>query len=180
MDKKIFALALLGFIVFSGCIKPNDLPVGGNDLNSVDCNGSNDNACLVNSDNFNQIQPTATEVELVDKNVRVEVFHFHSTRQCYSCITLGELAEKTVNEFFKEEIDSGKLVFGHLNVDLEENYELAENYGASGASLWIGTYVDGVFHKEQDTAVWYKINKEEEFKGYLKGILEKRLKGELK
>lgn len=183
MNEKILALALLAFVVFSGCVQPSGTPADnleGNDLNSVDsvdCDDSEDSACLVGS-------PDSTNVELygegaADKNIRVEVLHFHSTRQCYSCIRLGELAEKTVNEFFKGELDSGKIVFGHLNVDLEENKETATKYGASGSSLWIGTYIDGSFHKEQDTAVWYKINKEEEFKSYLKGILEKRLSGEL-
>ena len=177
VNGKIFALALLAFIVFSGCAWPNGAPVEENDSNSAgagSCDDSIDNTCLPN-----QAQSPGLEGEAAGKNIRVEVFHFHFTRQCYSCIRLGELAEATVNEFFKEEIGSGKIVFGHLNVDSEENRELTLKYGASGASLWIGTYIDGVFHKEQNAAVWYKINKEEEFKSYLKGIIEKRLSGEL-
>lgn len=182
MNEKIFALALLAFVVFSGCVRPNGTISG--DLNEADLNSSDSLDCADDSANVSCFVdlPGLNAVgreEQADKNVRVEVFHFHSTRQCYSCIRLGELAEATVNEFFSEELGSGKIVFGHLNVDLEENKGLAEKYGASGSSLWIGTYVGNEFHKEHNTSVWYKLNKEGEFKSYLKGILEKRLEGEL-
>ena len=52
---------------------------------------------------------------------KVEVYHFHATRQCYTCKTVGALAEETVNTYFADELESGKLVFAHVNVDLPEN-----------------------------------------------------------
>jgi len=110
---------------------------------------------------------------------RVEVYHFHGTQQCYSCRMVGELAEKTVNTYFKEELESGKLVFGHINGDLSENRELVEEYGVTASSLWIGTYINGTSHKEQNTNVWYKIRNEEDYLTYLRDILEQRLAGDL-
>ena len=107
--------------------------------------------------------------------VKVEVYHFHGTHQCYSCITVGALAEKTVNTYFKKELDSGVIVFGHVNGDLPENRELVQKYGAGGSSLWIGTYVDGAFHKEENVNVWYKINNEDDYMSYLKGVIEQKL-----
>ena len=134
-------------------------------------------------------QPTITvpepiqEFKDVDNNytndVKVELYHFHPTNQCYSCRMIGELTEKTVNTYFKEELDSGKLVFAHINGELPENRDLIMKYGATGSSLWIGTYIDGTFYKEENTNVWYKIRNEEDYLGYLEGILEKRLRGEL-
>jgi len=114
-----------------------------------------------------------------DSQVKVEVYHFHATNQCWSCKTLGELAEKTVNTYFKNELDSGKLKFGHINIQLAQNAELTNKYGATGSSLMIGVYKDGKFTKEEDTKVWYKLNNEEDYLSYLKGILDKRLKGDL-
>lgn len=112
-------------------------------------------------------------------DVKVEVYHFHRTSQCWSCKTLGALAEKTVNTYFKSELESGKLKFDHINVELAQNSELANKYGASGSSLMIGVYKDGKFTKEEDTKVWYKLNNEADYLSYLKGILEKRLNGDL-
>jgi hypothetical protein len=110
---------------------------------------------------------------------KVEVYHFHSTNQCYSCKTVGAYAEETVNTYFSNELKSGKMVFGHINVDSPENKELVDKYEAKGASLLIGTsYKDGTFTKEENTNVWYKISNKEEYLSYLKGVIENKLSGE--
>lgn len=110
---------------------------------------------------------------------RVEVYHFHGNTQCSSCIAVGDLAEKTVNANFKDELASGRLVFAHINAELPENKALAEKYGVTGSSLWIGVYNGNGFHKEQDTKVWYLIDNENDYTSYLSGIITKRLTGDL-
>ena len=109
---------------------------------------------------------------------RVEVYHFHGTQQCYSCITLGDLAEKTVNASFRDELASGRLVFAHVNYDLPENAALKKKYGVTGSSLWIGVYDADGFHKKQDTKVWYLIDDENAYSAYLSGLITKRLNGD--
>jgi len=109
----------------------------------------------------------------------VEVYHFHGNTQCTSCIAVGDLAEKTVNTNFKDELASGQVVFAHVNYDLPENRALAENYGVTGSSLWIGVYNGNGFHKEQDTKVWYLIDNEDAYTSYLSGIITRRLNGDL-
>jgi hypothetical protein len=110
---------------------------------------------------------------------RVEVYHFHGNNQCSSCIAVGDLAEKTVNANFKDELASGRLVFAHINAELPENRALAEKYGVTGSSLWIGVYNGNGFHKEQDTKVWYLIDNEDAYTSYLSEIITKRLNGNL-
>ena len=116
----------------------------------------------------------------IDSDIeKIEVIHFHSTNQCYSCITMGNLAEETVNIYFGEELNSGKITFQHLNVDLSENNNKVIEYGATGSSLFIGTYyADGTFIKEENTNVWYKINDKFGYHDYLKGVIESKLSGE--
>lgn len=111
----------------------------------------------------------------LDQDIRVEVYHFHRTSQCWSCKTLGELAEKTVTTYFKSEVESGKLKFAHVNVELPENKMLADQYGASGSSLMIGVYDSNGFSKEEDTKVWYKLNDEQDYMSYLKSVIEAKL-----
>lgn len=123
--------------------------------------------------------PTQTQDTETEQGVRVEVYHFHRTRQCWSCKTLGAFAEKTVNTHFKKELESGKLKFAHINIELAENIELTNKYEATGSSLMIGTYTNGKFSKEEDTKVWYKLNNEEDYLQYLKVVLDKRLSGDL-
>jgi len=110
---------------------------------------------------------------------KIEVYHFHATRQCSTCIAVGKLAEETTNTYFKDELKSGKLVFGSINIDLPENKELVAKYGATGSSLIIGVYgKDGSFSKQEDTAVWSKIYDKEDYMNYLKGVIEQKFLGE--
>jgi len=108
---------------------------------------------------------------------KLEVYHFHATNQCYSCKTVGNYAEETVNTYFKEEVESGKIVFGHINGDLSENRDLVMKYGATGSSLWLGTYNGEEFKAEENTNVWYKIRDKEDYMTYLKSIIEQKLAG---
>jgi thiol-disulfide isomerase/thioredoxin len=110
---------------------------------------------------------------------KVEVFHFHGNQQCASCIAVGDLAEETVNENFKDELASGRLVFAHVNAEQPENADLAEKYGVTGSSLWIGVHDINGFHKEQDIRVWYLINNRDAYSTYLTGLIAKRLNGDL-
>ncbi len=122
---------------------------------------------------------TASGREISDEIEKLEIIHFHGTNQCYSCITMGNLAEETVNTYFSEELKSGKITFAHLNGELQENREKVIKYGATGSSLWIGvTYKDGTFEKEQNINVWYKINNKQDYMNYLKGVIENKLKEE--
>jgi hypothetical protein len=109
---------------------------------------------------------------------RVEVYHFHRTQQCYSCITLGAYAEETVNTFFAPEVASGKVVFAHVNIDLPENKDLVDRYGPTGSSLWIGVYDQGGFSKDENVNVWYKIGDKDGYMAYLKGVIEQSLAGD--
>jgi hypothetical protein len=110
---------------------------------------------------------------------RVEVYHFHGKNQCTSCIAVGNLAEKTLNDNFKAELASGRLMFAHVNYDLPENAALATKYNVTGSSLWIGIYDADGFHKQQNLDVWSLTGDKEAYEIYLSGIITRRLKGDL-
>ena len=120
-------------------------------------------------------ETTKISADNVDK---LEIIHFHGTNQCYSCVTMGALAEETISTYFTDELKSGKITFAHINAELPENYNLAKLYEVTGSSLWIGTYTkDGNFFKEENVNVWYKINDKQAYMTYLKGVIEQRLNG---
>lgn len=127
-----------------------------------------------------QAAPANTAIaEKVPSSVeKVEIIHFHGTHQCSSCIAVGDLADETVETYFKAELLTGKVTFQHINGELPENKALVEKYGVTSASLWIGVYDKDGFHKEQNMNVWYKISNKEEYMVYLSGIIDKRLAGD--
>ena len=121
---------------------------------------------------------TASGAQISGDIEKVEVYHFHATRQCVTCKTVGAFAEETVNTCYANELKSGKIVFAHVNVDLPENKVLVDKYGAKGSSLLIGVYgKDGSFTKQEDTNVWYKIGDKADFTNYLKGVIEQKFSG---
>lgn len=126
---------------------------------------------LYESDKLND---SANEIN-IDK---LEIYHFHGDRQCTSCIAVGNLAEETINTYFKDELDNGIIVFKHINIDHIENKLLAMKYGATGSSLWFGTYKGNDFKAEENLNVWYKINDKQAYMDYLKGVIEAKLVGD--
>ncbi len=110
---------------------------------------------------------------------KLEIYHFHATRQCNSCKTIGAYAEETINTYFKNEKASGRIIFDHINIDLPENKELVTKYKATGSSLWLGSYDKNGFHPEENVNVWYKIQNKQDYMNYLKELIEKRLAGDL-
>ena len=122
---------------------------------------------------------TASGTEISSDIEKIEVIHFHGTNQCYSCVTMGDMAEETINTYFAEELNSGKITFEHLNGDLSQNREKVVKYGATGSSLMIGTYYnDGTFTKEENINVWYKINNKQGYMDYFKEVIENKLSGD--
>ena len=121
-------------------------------------------------------QPAINPNNTVEK---VEIYHFHGNQQCTSCIAVGDLAEKTVNANFKDELASGRVVFAHVNYDLPENAALAAKYGVTGSSLWLGIYDANGFHRQQDMDVWYLTGNKEKYKAYLASVITRRLNGDL-
>jgi hypothetical protein len=111
---------------------------------------------------------------------KLEVFHFHPTRGCATCTAIGDYASATVGKYFSDELASGKIVFRHINIDLEENRALVEQYGFPGSSLMFGVYTsDGRFYAEENVKVWYRTDDQQRFMDYLKGVIQKRLAGDL-
>jgi len=155
MGGKLITFILVSLLILaSGCVSSN-----GNNAN-------------------NATGDAISEPNISSRVEKVEIIHFHGTHQCYSCITVGAYAEETVNTYFSEEVNSGRVSFAHVNAELPENKELATKYGVTGSSLWIGVYDQNGFRKEENVNVWYKINDKQAYMDYLKGVINETLAGE--
>ncbi|MFZ3054716.1 MAG: nitrophenyl compound nitroreductase subunit ArsF family protein [Minisyncoccales bacterium] len=107
---------------------------------------------------------------------KIEVFLFHATQRCTSCINIGKFAKQTIDNNFSEELSSGKIVFREINIDLPENYQLAEKFQASGSALFVNTIRGGKDYIEQDLKVWRLVGDEGEFESYFKEKIANILK----
>ena len=156
MNKKvlIFPLLILSLFIISGC-------------------SNNDKTYYFKEDGtMTTANPSESEKIKADK---VQVFMFHSTARCATCIAIGQLAGATVNEYFSDELKSGQIEFREINVDLPENKELAEKFQASGSALKINAIYDDQDHVSEDTTVWRLTSNTTQFKTYLKEEIDNLL-----
>ncbi|MFA5742990.1 MAG: nitrophenyl compound nitroreductase subunit ArsF family protein [Candidatus Paceibacterota bacterium] len=98
---------------------------------------------------------------------KVEVFLFHRTQRCVTCIAIGKLSGQTVAERFSEELKSGKVIFREVNIDELQNKMLAEKFKASGSSLFINAINNGSDNIQEDIDVWSLTGDEAAFKDHL-------------
>ena len=106
---------------------------------------------------------------------KVQVYLFHATQRCITCITIGKYAGETVDEYFQPELRDGKIEFREINIDLPENKELAQKFQASGSALFINAISNNQDNISEDTRVWRLTQDEIQFKDYLKNKLNNLL-----
>jgi len=107
----------------------------------------------------------------------VIAYYFHSNFRCVTCRTMEQYSREAIEENFKDELSSGKLVFKTVNIDEKENKHFVNDYDLYTKSLVLSKVVDGkeAMHKNL-TKIWeYARNKDmfftyvvDEIKDYLK------------
>lgn len=128
--------------------------------------------------NTNSVGETADETQIPkikNSTDKIEVVHFHAARQCWSCITVGKYALKTIQEKFPEEYQNGIIVFKDINVELPENRNIAMKYQAGGSSLFVNAITDNQDNIEEDVKVWRLITNETQFIDYFENKLKNLL-----
>ena len=110
------------------------------------------------------------------KTNTIEVYDFHTTHRCVTCKAIEANTHYTLETYFAEELKNGTITFQVVNIDKDENYELAKKFKASGTSLFLNV-VSPEKEKQVDlTAFAFTYGKKkEDFSEKLKNKLEKQL-----
>ena len=156
----IIAGALIAVVVLCGCIAP------ANDAGTA-TDSSLHNTTLDST-------PTPTPQESVQ--IILTVMKFEPARPCQSCTKLGNYAKETIELYFPEEYQSGKIRYQTVNYQDPQNIELVKKYGVSGSSLIISVITAGNEEQTIDANdMWRYVGNKEEymtvFKTKLEGIL---------
>jgi len=162
MNKKIIIVSLLAIIALLG------LSVLGKG------NKSEKTVLSTNQSVSPAVTTVPTEAEIIPAD-KIEVVHFHATQQCWSCLTVGEYALKTIKEKFPEEYTSGKIIFKDINGELKENQEIVVKYQARGSSLFVNVIRGDKDDIAEDTTVWRLVNSESQFVNYFERKLSSLL-----
>ncbi len=90
-------------------------------FNTISCNNTQSNNNL-------------TSDESSVKGKKVEVYYFHGTRRCATCIAVGEVASELVKDKYE---NNPNVEFIEINIDEPDNEELAEKFQVSGSGLYV-------------------------------------------
>jgi hypothetical protein len=99
----------------------------------------------------------------------VVAYYFHGNRRCATCRNLEQLSRQALEEGFPRELESGRLVFRSVNVDLEENRHYIEEFGLYTKSLVVAQMSGNttVRHKNL-TRIWELVREPDAFLAYVR------------
>ena len=129
---------------------------------------------------FSNPDPAISRNQKSEKQIipRVNVYYFHATRRCPTCLAIEENTKKTLETYFPAELKDGSVKFVVLNVDDAKNKEIAEKFEASGSALFLTQVSAGKEYKTDltDFAFSYGRNDPEKFITGLKSKIGELLK----
>ena len=108
----------------------------------------------------------------------IQVIDFHSTHRCMTCNAIEKQSKLVLEKYFKSELEKGLITFQTINVDEDENYNLAEEFEASGTALFLNVLRNGISTKINltDFAFLNATSDDGSFEKGFKNELDKALK----
>lgn len=108
----------------------------------------------------------------------VVVYYFHGAGRCATCHKLEAYAREAVDIYFKKEAAAGKVVFNAVNIDSPANEHFVQEYQLFSKAVVLSLVKDGKEVKYKNlTKIWQLVGKKQKYLEYVKGEIEKMLKG---
>lgn len=102
-------------------------------------------------------------------SLKLQIYYFHATHRCPTCNSIEENVNQVLEHNFAQEMEQGIIRFTVLNVEDDENQELAEKYQATGAALHIVEIENGT-EKDNDLTEYAFSYSRKEPEVFLKGM----------
>jgi hypothetical protein len=112
------------------------------------------------------------EVAQGTETSNVNVYYFHFTRRCATCLAVEENARKAVEALYPIEVKTGEYSFTSLNLDEASTNEIADKLGVGGQSLMV---VRGNKKIDITSAAWLAAHDSDKMKVEIKSGIDKVL-----
>jgi hypothetical protein len=117
-------------------------------------------------------QGNKKEVSQAVSSSEVNIYYFHFTRRCATCLAVEENARKAVEALYSNEVKTGEYSFTSLNLDEESTKEIADKLGVGGQSLMV---VRGDRKVDITAAAWLAAHDPDKMKAEIKSGIDKIL-----
>jgi len=122
------------------------------------------------------VKSQSKTVDTQEKEITLQVFDFHTTNRCATCKAIEANTKYTLDTYFADELKNGKITFQVVNIDKDENYELAKKFKASGTSLFLNVISSDKEKKIDLTGFAFSYGRnQKDFSNKLKNRIEKQL-----
>ncbi len=109
-------------------------------------------------------------------NNQVIVYYFYGDFRCASCHKIEQYTKEAVEEFFKDALNSGELIFKQVNMDNSENRHFIDDYKLYTKSVILSLVKDGKEIKYKNLPkVWNYLGNRDQFYEYIKSEVTKYL-----
>jgi hypothetical protein len=82
-------------------------------------------------------QGNKKEIAQALNSSNVNVYYFHFTLRCATCLAVEENARKAIEALYPNEVKTGEYSFSALNLDEASSKEIADKLGVGGQTLLI-------------------------------------------
>ena len=111
------------------------------------------------------------------ENNYVVAYYFHGNFRCFSCHRIEQYSKEALEQFFEDELKSGKLIFKAINIEERGNGHFINDYQLYTKSLVISLMKNGKEVKYKNlTKVWEYLKNKQKFYGYVKDEINSYLK----
>jgi hypothetical protein len=98
----------------------------------------------------------------------VTVINFHGEKRCRTCIGIGKLARKTLDDEFATEEKTGEVRWEHINYDEPGNAHFVKDYQLVSSTVLVALWKDGREVKwNRLDGVWDHVGDEAAFRAYV-------------
>lgn len=105
---------------------------------------------------------------------RLDIYYFHATGRCNSCLKIEKYTRSAIENGFKDELKSGKIVFKMVNIDEPENKHFIKDYELYTKSVIVQQIKKGKPAKwENLDQVWDLLDNETQFSLYIQDEVKK-------
>lgn len=110
----------------------------------------------------------ASENASTGDSSKIIVYYFHGDFRCSNCIKFEEYAKETVETNFKEQLNSGELVYKVINTDEKANAHFVDDYQLYTKSLVLSLVKDGKEVKYKNLEkIWNYVRNKEQYIKYV-------------
>jgi hypothetical protein len=117
-------------------------------------------------------QGNRKEVAQTVSTSNVNIYYFHFTRRCATCMAVEENARKAIEVLYPNEVRTGEYSFTSMNLEEASTKEIADRLGVGGQSLMV---VRGDKKIDITSAAWMAAHDAERMKSEIKAGIDKVL-----